>query len=511
MFSSISVISPVISGKLITAVSTQTGNITVLLIIFLAVSGVRILISQADQYCGSTLKIRQKQQMRKYAFNAFLRRENIEKSDISMIGSFINNDIPGIAESYILGTVDIIKCAWLILFSVLSLISIHWVLALIIIAVSAMIVVVPNAFREKSGQAREAYSEKMSSYNNGVNSAVNGNSLIKVYRCKPYIEKNIEVSNKEVTESEKVMLSKFLTVYGATAFFQVLKTVVILVCGVYLISKRSIDVGELVAVIQISEMIGAPIEVLAHLRHRRNEVLPITEKYVKMVSVKDDYKVFENVMNEDMDITVKNVCYSVNNENILNNANAVFKSKGKYMIVGESGSGKSSLLKMIANIEKNYTGEICYGHQNIKQISDDVYYGKVGVVFQEPYLFYMTLKENITLGRNMDDDFYRQIIEKLNLKYLLERYDGTDITPEIMQKLSGGEKQRISIARAMAGKPQIYLLDEITSSLDSENSRLVEEIFLKENATVINVSHKQNPELMALYDNIYTIKNHTVI
>ncbi len=504
-FSSVGVISPVISGKLITAVTTNSKYSIVLLISFLLISLVKIIFSELDQYFSSILKIYQKRYMRQCVFKSFLKISNAEKNDISDIGSFINNDIPSISEHYVVGTIDIIKCIWIILISIISLVTIHWALAIIIVSVSIMIVIVPNIFRKKSGENRKVYSENLSEYNNILNSFSNGINQIRIYKCSGYIENNIEKYNENISRSELSMLNNNLLVYGASATLQVLKTVIILLVGIYLAIYDKIGIGDLVAVIQISEIIGSPIEILAYLRHKRNEVVPIVKKYEKMLSIdKKSNKgyILSNTLN---DLRMDKVSYNVKNQKILNNLSLKFRAGGKYIISGESGSGKSSILRIIANIEKVYDGNVFYGVDNIKEIAEE-YYGKVAMVTQEPYLFYMSLKENIVLGRDIDSEIYNNTIEKLNLKYLIDRYEDKDINPEIMEKLSGGEKQRITLARAMVGKPNIYLLDEVTAALDHENAKIVEKLFLEEESTVIQVSHKLSSELISKYDQVYILK-----
>lgn len=128
-------------------------------------------------------------------------------------------------------------------------------------------------------------------------------------------------------------------------------------------------------------------------------------------------------------------------------------------------------------------------------------------VFQEPYLFCASLRENILLGREISEEAYRDVIEKLNLTYLLERCGGQELTPEVMEQLSGGERQRVALARAMVGKPAVYLLDEVTSALDQENSERVERLLLQEDAAVIHVCHKPNEALLPLYDSQFVLAN----
>ena len=177
------------------------------------------------------------------------------------------------------------------------------------------------------------------------------------------------------------------------------------------------------------------------------------------------------------------------------------------MISGPSGSGKSTLLSLIARTgELPYEGAVRLGGGEVSAIAPDAYYKKVCPVFQEPCLFYATLEENILLGRDIPAERYREVVEKLNLGYLLERYRGQDLTPETVESLSGGERQRVAVARALAGRAEVYLLDEVTSALDPENARLVEELLLREDACVIHVCHKPVPDLDRLYDGRFVME-----
>ncbi len=126
--------------------------------VFLSVSFFQICFAELDNYMGGMLKIKQKKQMRENAFRSFSVQESSTREEISAFSSFINNDIPSVAEQYFLGTIDIIKCTCIILFSALSLLFIHWILALTIVGVSILIVVFPNTMRKRGGEARKIYS-----------------------------------------------------------------------------------------------------------------------------------------------------------------------------------------------------------------------------------------------------------------------------------------------------------------------------------------------------------------
>ena len=255
-------------------------------------------------------------------------------------------------------------------------------------------------------------------------------------------------------------------------------------------------------------MIAAPAEVLAYMIHARNEVLPILDQYEKM-TVEDVFDCGKSSLSDKVEtIAINDVAYAVDELQILQGVTAIFEAGKNYLISGESGSGKSTLMRLISQIgDLNYTGSITYNGENLRDVSPETYYQRVCPVFQEPYLFHATLEENILLGRSISKDTYASIIKKLNLEYLLERYQGQEITPEIIEQISGGERQRVALARAMVGNPEVYLLDEVTSALDASNSEAIEEMLLREDAMVIHICHKSNPKLLSLYNDKFIMSD----
>lgn len=381
--------------------------------------------------------------------------------------------------------------------------------AVIIVIISVLIIVVPKMMGEKSGIARKEYSEGLKKYNISLQSILNGLHIIRTLYTEKYAKDTVNSAVQMVTKKEYKMMNRQLVIYGVTAFLQTMKTVLILWIGVYLISTKQVQVGSLVAVVQLSANIGSPIEVLAYLLHGKNEIRPLLDQYAKKIYISDKDGVNRKMeIHEAEEIVLEEVGCEIGDLMILQNISAEFHLGGKYLIMGASGSGKSTLLKLIAQVGGlEYTGKIKCNNASIKEISLESYYRQVGIVFQEPYLFHATLKENILLGRDISKELYQEIIKKLNLEYLLERYKNREVTPEIIEKLSGGERQRVGLARVMVGQPTVYLLDEVTSALDQANSESIEQLLLGERAMVIHVCHKPNYKLLTQYDNVYKMEN----
>ena len=197
------------------------------------------------------------------------------------------------------------------------------------------------------------------------------------------------------------------------------------------------------------------------------------------------------------EIHFKNISFSFGEKKVINKINLKIRKGSKVAIVGESGSGKTTLINLLNRFYDVKKGEILIDGINIKKISKRSLRNCIGLVTQEPILFNDTVNNNISLGkeeRGFDEIISaaktsnaHNFIVKLKEKYNTNIGDGGG-------KLSGGQKQRISIARAVLKDPQILLMDEATSSLDSVSEKMVQDAIekLSKNRTTIIVAHRLN-------------------
>lgn len=501
LFSGLSILSPTVSGEMITAFTENAAAGMRYLLLYLLVSLLQIALSLLDAHMGLQLGLRQKRTMRRVAFRAFSKTDAAGQEKISDFVSYVNNDIPTLVEQYFCGTIDIIKCVFILLFSAVSMLAVHWALALIVFGAGGLILLCPRTMRKSGGAARSAYSETLGRYNTVLRSFLDGLRIIKSYGYYDRANALQEEANGQVAKDERALDRCQMRVHGMTAFLQVGKTILILAVGAALISAGQMKIGGLITVVQLAQVIAAPAEVLAYMIHARNEVLPTLAQYEEMTAEADFAREKTPLTAQIKAICVNNVTYAVDDFQILRGVTARFEAGKNYLISGESGSGKSTLMRLIAQIgDLDYSGSITCNGENVKALSPETYFARICPVFQEPYLFHATLEENILLGRPISEDAYTSVIQKLNLSYLLERYRGQEITPDIMEQLSGGERQRVALARAMVGKPEVYLLDEVTSALDAANAEAIEALLLREDAMVIHICHKSNPKLAAMYD-----------
>ena len=192
-------------------------------------------------------------------------------------------------------------------------------------------------------------------------------------------------------------------------------------------------------------------------------------------------------------ITAKSIKKKYNDQEVLRGIDLKINKNEFVVILGASGSGKSTLLNILSGLEKSDSGEVVYDNESISDYSEKQLTkfrkDKIGFVFQQYYLLNnLTVEQNVKVGANLaNNKEYIDIIKELGLEDKLSKYPN---------ELSGGEQQRVSIARALAKKPTVLFLDEPTGALDEETGRKILEYLLKlkekSHFTMILVTHNEN-------------------
>ena len=302
---------------------------------------------------------------------------------------------------------------------------------------------------------------------------------------------------------------------GFSLSFSVTIYLGVLLLGGYLMYKKSITVGTAIFIIQLSTHIVGPVKLSISLINQIRSVAMIADKIEEILE--DTHDDFENTKLENFSksICIENLNFSYTEERkALDNINLTFDKNKKYVIVGESGSGKSTLIKLLMRYYNDYEGKISIDNLNIKNIYSSDLYKNISMIQQNVFMFDDSIKENIRLYSNHDDKDILNACERSGLNKLINKlpHGINSLVGENGNKLSGGEKQRIAIARALINNTQILILDESTSALDNETAYNLENSLLNlENLTLITVTHKLIKNILNRYDEIIVMKNGKII
>ena len=211
----------------------------------------------------------------------------------------------------------------------------------------------------------------------------------------------------------------------------------------------------------------------------------------------------------DRGITLQDLSYAYEPEKpILQNVNMTFQAGKSYALVGASGSGKSTMLNLLMASDPRYSGSIRFDEAELRTLSSASLYEMVSVIQQNVFVFNASIRDNITMFSDFPGEDVDRAIRQSGLSALIEARGEDYLCGENGNGLSGGEKQRISIARSLLRKSQVLLVDEATAALDAQTAYQVSSAILDlEDLTRIVVTHALDESLLSRYDCILTLKN----
>lgn len=286
-----------------------------------------------------------------------------------------------------------------------------------------------------------------------------------------------------------------------------LSQLVILSLGALLILKGTVTTGDLIMsmffITSVSDAVGNAIETYNNIKSTKG----VGDKFLNMLKSNEELpkgRVLALEAGKVKDgVSVNNFSFAFGDRDIFKNFSYELADGGAYAVIGESGSGKSTFARLLTKELDGYKGEVTVYGQDLNEISEKSLFESVAVVPQEAMIFKDSLFNNITMYDSSikeDSAEYKEIIKKLNLEGLAKKEK--EGTLDVLQA-SGGEKERISIARAMIRKPKILILDEPTTGLDPDNAREVKRIITNLDGVLrLVITHDYNEEYLKKFDGV---------
>jgi len=454
-------------------------------------------------------------QYREYIFGELTKKKisAFSGENSSLYISALTNDISAIEKGYLTNTFTLIES---ILTFIGALVMMLWyspVLALIAIGLALLPVLASIIVGGKVAKAEKLVSDMNEAYTATLKDSLGGFSVIKSFRaeaqmCRIFAEKVRKLSTAKCHKEKMSILVQMLgTIAGVSAQLGVF------LLGAYLaLSGKGVTAGTVIIFVQMMNYIIGPIGVIPNCLAERKAAKTLIEKIAEALGANMRWEGKEIAKQLHTGIAVSGLSFAYDGEKeVLHNISTLFESGRSYAIVGASGSGKSTILNLLMASHGNYSGSILYDGTELREISCDSLYDLVSIVQQNVFIFNASIRDNIT----MFSDFPREELDcaiKLSglSKMIAER--GEDyLCGENGSGLSGGEKQRISIARSLLKKSRVLLVDEATSSLDAQTAFQVSDAILGLNdLTRIVVTHALDENLLKQYDCVLTLKNGSI-
>lgn len=335
-----------------------------------------------------------------------------------------------------------------------------------------------------------------------------GLTTLKIYKSDKFKndEMNIEAEKfRKITMKVLTMQLNSITImdliaYGGAAVGMIL-AVTQFACG-------NIDVSGCLFIILLSADFFIPMRQLGSFFHIAMNGMAASDKIFNLLDI-DESSPATNEITDNIDIECKSLCFSYDeNREILHNVNMNFKRGSFTAIVGKSGCGKSTVASILTGKNKGFKGSVTIDNVPINEISESSLMKSITYIGHNSYIFKGTVRENLLMANDVDDNKLWQTLEKVNLADFLKSENGLDtVIDEKASNISGGQRQRLALARALLHNSRIYIFDEATSNIDveSENDIMAQIAEIAKSKTVILISHRLANVVDA--DNIYVMQD----
>ena len=267
------------------------------------------------------------------------------------------------------------------------------------------------------------------------------------------------------------------------------------VIAIIQVKNGTITLPQAFLIIMLAADFFLPLRLLGSFFHVAMNGMAASDKLFKLLDTKEDEHGAEIPENLDGDIEIKDLSFSYDGEKtVLNDISATFKKHELISIVGESGCGKSTLASLFCGTTKGYIGSITIGGVEIKDIDEKTLMNNITAVNFNSYIFAGTVSENMLIAdKSASDEKMIEALKMVNLWPFLSEQDGLDTKLNQQgSNFSGGQRQRLAIARALLHNTPIYVFDEVTSNIDAESENDIMTVIhnMAKIKTVILISHR---------------------
>lgn len=463
------------------------------------------------QTCPSFIR-RAITQYKEYVFELLLQKKlrTVSIENTSKYISMLTNDVNSIESIYLSPLFTFFMDIMGLVIAVVVMFAYSPLLAVFSIMFAFLPVCTSFLCGNKLADAEKKVSEKNDGFVNSVKDILSGFFVIKTFQAEKEMLSILKKENIQ-TESAKFHRRKTselvnLLAMGSGVFVQL---GIFIVAAIYSINGNGITPGTVIIFLNLMNFIVSPITSIPTFLANRKAAFELINKIA-------DCLFEESVMNGDIvhkqlekEIEIRDLSFSYNSsESALTDISVRFVKGKSYAIIGPSGSGKSTLLNILLGTNNMYQGQVIIDGIELKNIRQSSIYELFSVIHQNVYIFNRSLKENITLFQEYSDKQINRVINLAGLSELVNS-KGLDYScGENGMNISGGERQRISIARCLLHSTDILLVDEATAALDHITATdILNSVLDLQDMTKIVVTHYLEESILKRFDYIISISN----
>ena len=358
--------------------------------------------------------------------------------------------------------------------------------------------------------AEKNVSERNSDFVTAVSDCLNGFKVIKSFKAEKEVLDIFSNDNKRL-EDEKYRRERIKTIIAACGGLAgALAQFGVFIAGTLMCLKGwGVTPGVVIMFVNLMNFLIQPVSELPTLLSARKASLALIDKLAAALEKNSEIDEGEDISSFKRAIRLENVSFGYDEEKeVLHNISTEFEAGKAYAVVGGSGSGKSTLINLLMSSYSDYKGKILFDNTEMKNISPESLYDVVSMIQQDVFVFNSSVKNNVTMFKDFTKEEIDEAISRARLdSFVKEKGDGY-LCGENGKDLSGGEKQRISIARSLLKKSKVLLADEATSALDADTAfKVTDDILNLSGILRIVITHSLDEILLKRYDEILVLKD----
>lgn len=481
-------------------------NLIVIVLIFL---GVYLIVSSLQQYVVEVLKNKIRYSLNKNLYQSYASRniESFQKKDSSEILNEFNNEVNVVIDNYVSSKLNVFSLTISLILGSLYIANLSVEILMFLLFCAFITILINSIFKNSLKKNQMNYLDSMKQWLCSIKNLCRCFNDIKILNLEKVFCDGLDIENKNLEQSTLKNNGFIKILTSINSFISQAMFFLTLLFGIVLIHYNRLTVGQLLGIAQASNMVIMPIVNYANLRNMIQSSKPVLQKLLDNSICSEEKEPI--ICDEQIhDIKIKHLSYSYSVRQILDLNNLVIDQGKKYLVIGKSGDGKSTFLDILTKQKK--ADGIYVNDKDLKDVQFSTYADKFSYVNQNNDLLPFSFEQNITLGRKMSKYSLKDLVTIFNLESIFDKErDNLDFEH---LNLSGGEKQRICLARAIYRNKKWLFLDEAFSAIDKTNSDRIHQFILSNpDLTVLSIEHKVTKETVSLYDKVLLFKNKKIV